>query len=132
MRGPYCFDCKRPLPYWEDESSGCFVVEQSLREYVGFYMQANAVTVPEYLKRLVLEAYERKCFGCGITGHQVSLSIDHILPRATGGDADIFNLQPLCEACGNEKGDMEPKVQNVALFFLLLPLPGETYEGWIW
>ena len=30
--GPFCYDCRRPLPYWEDEDSACHVVKESFHE----------------------------------------------------------------------------------------------------
>lgn len=41
---------------------------------------------------------------CGIHGHGVNLTVDHIMPIALGGDEwDMKNLQTLCEECHKKK-----------------------------
>lgn len=42
-----------------------------------------------------------KCKRCGC---QDNLTIDHILPVASGGDESLNNLQTLCKSCNSKKG----------------------------
>lgn len=132
LRGPFCFDCNRPLPYWEDEESACYLVRQPLAEYIGHQYEEDAVSVGKSLRRMVLDVYGSSCFGCGIVLKRSEVTIDHIVPKAEGGTADIFNLQPLCESCNQEKADQPPVDKIVTLHFPLRPLPSDTYEGWSW
>ena len=52
--------------------------------------------------------YERQggyCAGCKHYFQSRNLTIDHIVPRAKGGEDDISNLQLLCHACNQLKGE---------------------------
>jgi len=48
-----------------------------------------------------------RCFNCGRTPKDdgVKLKVDHILPRAWGGQTVLENLQPLCGDCDEGKRD---------------------------
>lgn len=52
--------------------------------------------------------YERdghRCRYCGISGQNVALEIDHIIPISKGGKSTYNNLQTLCHKCNYEKGN---------------------------
>ena len=132
IRGPFCFDCNRPLPYWEDDESACYIVRQTLAEYIGHQFEEDAVSVGRRLKKTVLDVYGSICFGCGSDLKASEVTIDHITPRSKGGKADIFNLQSLCGSCNQEKADQSPDDKTITLHFPLRPLPSDAYEGWSW
>ncbi len=45
------------------------------------------------------------CAGCGYHFRPRNLTIDHVVPRSKGGSDSIANLQLLCDACNQLKGD---------------------------
>ena len=45
------------------------------------------------------------CAGCRHYFQPRNLTIDHVVPRVDGGSDDIANLQLLCEACNQLKGN---------------------------
>ena len=132
VKGPFCYDCRRPLPYWEDEAGACYVVKESLDEYIGHEFEKDAVSVGRSLRKAVVKVYGSDCFACGKHLEAGQVTIDHILPKSKGGAADILNLQPLCEPCNQEKADQPPIEKEITLHFPLRPLPSEAYEGWSW
>jgi hypothetical protein len=51
-----------------------------------------------------------KCYSCGIVlatrvHRRLSVSLDHLWPRAYGGSSDAVNLLPVCEVCNAAKAD---------------------------
>jgi 5-methylcytosine-specific restriction endonuclease McrA len=70
------------------------------------------------LGQAVLAAYSDACAACGCAD-PASLEIDHVVPRASGGDNAPENLQVLCTACNKAKG--------AAIIGRLPPWRGETW-----
>ena len=63
-------------------------------------------TTRKHINQITL--YERQggyCAGCDHFFQPRNLTIDHIVPRAKGGGDDTSNLQLLCHACNQLKGD---------------------------
>jgi hypothetical protein len=105
----FCASCGTPLRPWAGDP--IWVRHCHAEEQLGIPQEDERRKNPsDWLERLVLEAYERKCFCCGATE---DLTVDHIRPRSKGGDAAFRNLQPLCSRCNNEKGDREPEVREL-------------------
>lgn len=91
-----------------------------------FFVRSDGVCVPKAQPLTVSEkrrVYERDgaaCRFCGIKtrlggGRLWSLDclpsaqIDHIFPRARGGQNDDLNLQLLCQPCNSQKGNKTPE-----------------------
>lgn len=64
--------------------------------------QRNNKNVPKLVKEAVFKRDNYTCLCCGI---QTDLSIDHIVPRSSGGSNDMSNLQTLCRSCNSAKSD---------------------------
>ena len=131
-RGPYCRYCNRPLPYWEDENCACYAIEEPLSKYIGYRSNEDAVEVGKQLKKQILEVYGSVCFGCNQPLRRSEVTVDHIIPKSAGGTADLFNLQPLCESCNNEKDDQPPGEKAIVFHFPVRPKPSDSFEGFIW
>jgi hypothetical protein len=71
-------------------------------EYKYFYRyKKKRISLPEYLRKFVLEKYKFICQDCGL---KINLTIDHIKPVKYGGDDSIQNLTILCKSCNSKKG----------------------------
>lgn len=61
----------------------------------------------EALRKQVLDA-EPLCRACQAKGRvTLAREVDHIKPKAKGGDDDLGNLQPLCRPCHRAKSDAD-------------------------
>lgn len=56
-----------------------------------------------------------KCAYCGRS--DIPLTIDHIIPKARGGDDTWDNLVSACTICNNKKGDRTPDEAKMRLIF---------------
>jgi len=64
----------------------------------------------QYMKRKrFIELNKSKCAKCKKEGDTLTLEIDHIVPRKSGGINDVSNLQVLCIECHIEKTKNENK-----------------------
>jgi len=97
---PYCRiynDGKRVYQHASDiRYQGC----KKIGYYVTYHDHLNP---PEkdsrYIRRKVLEAWDRKCCYCGDKG----TTIDHLHPRSKGGATVISNLACACSRCNLSK-----------------------------
>jgi 5-methylcytosine-specific restriction enzyme A len=60
------------------------------------------ISIPKAVREYVLQRDNYQCRSCGATA---ALSIDHIIPLASGGSNDMSNLQTLCSRCNSRKQD---------------------------
>jgi 5-methylcytosine-specific restriction enzyme A len=62
--------------------------------------QSQRIIFPQVVREYVFDRDNHQCKSCGQT---TKLSIDHIVPLASGGSNDISNLQTLCRSCNSRK-----------------------------
>jgi len=53
----------------------------------------------------ICEKHGNMCALCEKGGNYMTLSVDHIIPLARGGEKKWWNIQPLCLLCNQKKGD---------------------------
>ena len=63
--------------------------------------------VPGSVRYEVLKRAKYRCEICGTSAEEVSLHIDHIVPRNRGGQDDLSNFQALCITCNTNKRDQD-------------------------
>lgn len=127
----YCIRCRCELRPWAGDD-----VHIS-REYLEVDYALESETGPKRrpsraMRSLVLELYDNRCFGCGVPGSIAELTIDHIIPRAHGGDAAFRNLQPLCRACQQKKADSSGEELGVHDTLYFDGPPSDAYDGLFW
>lgn len=59
------------------------------------------INVLEYSQKIA--SLGNKCQLCNVSGKEVKMTIDHIIPVSRGGTNHIDNLQPLCLPCNKSK-----------------------------
>jgi len=128
----YAFECKRcqhrPLRPWDGDD--VWVLNYHLEEHYGINLEEPGKMNPsKKLRKKIFSLYGDHCFRCGETK---GLHIDHLRPRAKGGDGAFRNLQPLCERCGNLKGDREPAQIEVFNPIYFMPQPSDSWPNLFW
>jgi hypothetical protein len=66
---------------------------------------------PRYSKRGVLERDEYSCGYCGAD----ATTVDHIVPRCSGGLSDWLNTVAACRSCNEKKGGRTPEKAGMKL-----------------
>lgn len=124
-----CKRCHGALRPWDGDDM--YVLSYHLEEHYGIPMETPGRRQPSgRLRRLIINLYDSACFGCG--GSDCELHIDHVVPQSGGGDAAFRNLQPLCEVCGNAKGDAMPDQVTVFSDIYFGPQSSDGFEGLFW
>jgi len=49
--------------------------------------------------------YHANLYALNEYGHEVMMTVDHIIPRSKGGGRILSNLQPMCCNCNSRKGN---------------------------
>jgi 5-methylcytosine-specific restriction endonuclease McrA len=82
----------------------------------------DAAAISQKLRAQVLHYAKGRCGMCGrdIAKHDISLVVDHKLPRDMGGSTEPENLWALCEECNSGKKNFFSSV-NVAGMKVALP-----------
>jgi hypothetical protein len=115
------------MPWDGDE---VFIESYHLEEHFSIPMETGGrISAGRKLRSQIFKVYGGVCFACGVTE---DLHIDHIRPRALGGDAAFRNLQPLCRRCGQNKGSREAEERSVFDDMYFLDYPSDGYEGLFW
>lgn len=66
-------------------------------------------------RRNILRRDGYKCVYCG--RGDLPLTVDHIIPRARGGDDVWENLISACTVCNNKKGDRTPEEAQMRMLY---------------
>jgi 5-methylcytosine-specific restriction endonuclease McrA len=64
-------------------------------------------------RKNILRRDSFKCSYCGRS--DIPLTVDHVFPKARGGDDTWENLITACTVCNNRKGDRTPEEANMKL-----------------
>ena len=124
-----CKSCMDDLSPWNGDE--VYVVKYHLEEHYGIPLYTpNKIKPPKRLQDQIFNLYDNECFNCRT--NERLLHIDHIVPRSKNGDAAFRNLQPLCERCGNIKGDSNPDVIEIWNTSYFGPYPSDSYEHMFW
>jgi 5-methylcytosine-specific restriction endonuclease McrA len=83
-----------------------------LRNYVHVKRRRQETT----MKRARIYIRDRyRCQYCGEHKHAKDLTLDHILPRAQGGESTPHNLVAACVKCNQRKGNRTPEQARMPL-----------------
>jgi HNH endonuclease len=124
-RGPSCYYCGSIMRLDMKNGLGFYIKTLPLSSFYSANRD-NRKQPPKWMRKIVFEAYGRKCARCNsMMTFQQAIS-HHIAPLSSGKETDMENLQLLCHPCHAKK-----KNQNVdyaihpSLHFPLLP-PSDT------
>lgn len=123
-----CKKCGHSLRPWSGDD--IFIVDYHLEEHYRIVLETPGKQNPsKWLRKQIFRLYDHQCFNCG---DGKNLHIDHIMPQSYGGHTAFRNLQPLCEICGQEKGNKKPTEVPVYLTIYFQNQPSDSYEGLFW
>jgi hypothetical protein len=112
-------------------AESCFGFEEFLDEG-DLGLDSRRPKARRWMKKLVFEAYNGECFGCGKKLTFEEKSTDHIEPFKKGNTV-LMNLQLLCRFCDETvKNNQEPEEEHFTLHFPLVPPPSDGHEGPVW
>jgi hypothetical protein len=58
-------------------------------------------------KRALLKRFNYECLYCSEELTEVSMTVEHLIPRSWGGESNKSNLAAACEPCNCARGDQE-------------------------
>jgi len=123
-----CKKCGHALRPWRNDE--VWIMKYHLEEHYGIPIEKSGQkAISKKVRKQIIALYDEACFGCGAKD---KLHIDHILPQSKGGASAFRNLQPLCQKCGNLKGDDLPEEVDVYSDIYFGPYPSDGYEGLFW
>jgi 5-methylcytosine-specific restriction endonuclease McrA len=83
---------------------------QVLKRDRGVCQSCGIVGTHFYKERLALssEPYHLNLYGLNKNGHEIEMTMDHIVPRSRGGKTELDNCQTLCFKCNQRKANFQP------------------------
>jgi 5-methylcytosine-specific restriction enzyme A len=137
-RGVSCRTCGEIMPLQRDINF--YVVKEPLSQY--FYLDEGKIQfgsaqgqriekrkrTRKKKKQKVLQFFGCECAGCHRILQPDEATMDHIIAVAEGGPTQLFNLQPLCCACNQAKGNQPVDIVEITLTFPLRPPPSNTFD----
>lgn len=100
-------------------SFASLVCEEAVQRHLaalGGEAQEDARDISPSLRARVMERDNFLCRRCGCDGTKRRLVVDHIYAVASGGSAELANLQTLCVTCNQGKRDRPPHRQDIRPF----------------
>jgi len=103
----------------EEKSEIKLLCEQKIHDFIRtrkgneFWDRFTPEPIPGDVRYEVLKRANKRCELCKVSEgdslyeERLPLHIDHIIPRSKGGSNDIENLQVLCRACNQGKGNRD-------------------------
>ena len=111
---PTCWQCGSSIDLTGEE--GFHIRRVSFAEYF-HCAESTGRRIPSKIKEVVYQVFGTQCVLC----QREATTLDHIIPRAKGGLAEVTNLQPMCHECNVEKADRDVEIVSVNLTFRLRP-----------
>lgn len=78
------------------------------------YRSDNPRAISPSTRQYVMERDCFRCCRCGAGPSERRLEIDHVVPVAKGGTAELANLQTLCDLCNAGKSHRDPHEHDLA------------------
>ena len=103
----------------EEKSEINLLCEQKIHDFIRdrkgneFWDRFTTEPIPGDVRYEVLKRANKRCALCKVSEgdsryeERLPLHIDHITPRSKGGSNDLENLQVLCRACNQGKGNRD-------------------------
>lgn len=79
------------------------------------YVARRRIHRPAVSRGRVLERDGFACQYCGATPGRANLTLDHVLPRAQGGETTWENCVTACRECNGRKGNRTPEQAGMQL-----------------
>ncbi len=118
----------------------------SLRTVTANFPMPSVIKLGRYVsapyKGVVLtreNVFKRDGFTCQYCGTQKELTLDHLIPKARGGETSWNNLVTACKKCNSYKGNFTPEEAGLQLsirpykpsyLMHLRNLSGVNYDDW--
>lgn len=68
--------------------------------------------IPRWKREKILAQYGSLCVYCGKELTELTMAVDHYVPRSRGGSNGLWNLRPSCLPCNANKADAMPKFRD--------------------
>jgi 5-methylcytosine-specific restriction endonuclease McrA len=81
-----------------------------LVEYIHIPFERKSIS-----RKNILLRDHNTCQYCGVSSSPQELTLDHVLPRARGGESSWDNLVASCRKCNNRKGNKTPEEAGMRL-----------------